>query len=59
MLLEAWVLGAIIALVGLLILACSTGHTEYGPLLPLAGIASTGTGSIVFVAGFKKWVKHF
>ncbi len=59
MLLETWVLGAILTLVGLLAIACSLGHGEYGLLLPSAGIASTATGSFVFVAGFKRWVERF
>ncbi len=56
MLLEIWVLGAILALVGLLVIACSFGHSEYGLVPPLAGIAGAGAGSVVFIAGFKKWV---
>jgi hypothetical protein len=57
MLLETWVLGAILAMVGLLLITCSFGYGEYGLILPFAGIVSTGAGSLVFVAGFKKWIE--
>jgi hypothetical protein len=58
MLLEAWVLGAILALVGLLALACGLSHGEFGLYLPAAGITSTGVGSAVFVNSFRKWFEN-
>ncbi len=57
MLLEFWVLGAILTIVGFLILGCSFGHAEFGLYLPLAGIVSAGIGSLVFFTSFKKWVE--
>jgi hypothetical protein len=57
MLLEVWVLGAILAIVGLLAIGCSFGNGEFGLYLPAAGIASTVTGSWVFLTRFKKWVE--
>lgn len=58
MLLEIWVLGAIMALVGILLIACGFGHIEFGLYLSAAGMTSTGIGSLVFFSGFKKWVEN-
>jgi hypothetical protein len=54
--LETWVFGAILALVGLLITACSFGKNELGVSFLIAGLASTGVGSVIFVTKFKKWI---
>jgi hypothetical protein len=56
--LETWVFGAIFALVGLLTIACSFNHGEFGLYLPAAGITSTGVGSAVFVSSFRKWLEN-
>jgi hypothetical protein len=55
MLLEIWVLGAILVLVGLLAIACGFSHGEFGLYLPAAGMTSIGVGSVVFVNNFRKW----
>jgi hypothetical protein len=57
MLLEVWVLGAILAIVGLLVLGCSFGNGEFGIYLPAVGTASAVAGSWVFLTRFKKWVE--
>ena len=56
--LETWVLGAIMALVGLLVTACSLGKNELGISFTIAGLASAGTGALIFVAKFKQWIEH-
>ena len=58
MLLEVWTLGAILALVGFLVLACGFGHGEVGFFLPAAGITSVCVGSAVFVNSFRKWIEN-
>jgi hypothetical protein len=55
--LETWVFGAILALVGLLITACSFGKNELGISFLIAGLASTGVGSLLFVFKFKQWIE--
>ncbi len=55
--LEIWVLGAILTIVGFLVIGCSLGHGEFGLYLPAAGITSAGVGSLVFFTNFKKWVE--
>ena len=55
--LETWVLGAILALVGLLATACSFGKNELGIAFAIGGFASASLGSLVFVAKFKQWVE--
>ena len=54
---EAWVLGAILALVGFMTIGCSFGHSEFGIYLPAAGITSAGVGVLVFFTSFRKWVE--
>jgi hypothetical protein len=56
--LETWVLGAILAIVGLLVTACSFGKSELGISFTIAGLASAGVGSIIFVAKFRQWIEH-
>jgi hypothetical protein len=56
--LETWVFGAILALVGLLVTACSLGKTELGVSFMVAGLSSVGVGSLIFVAKFKQWIEH-
>jgi hypothetical protein len=55
--LETWALGAILALVGLLVTACSFGKSELGISFTIAGLSSTGIGSLIFVAKFTKWLE--
>jgi hypothetical protein len=55
--LETWVFGAILALVGLLVTACSLGKTELGVSFMVAGLSSVGVGSLIFVAKFKQWIE--
>jgi hypothetical protein len=55
--LETWALGAILALVGLLVTACSYGKSELGISFTIAGLSSTGIGSLIFVVKFKKWIE--
>jgi hypothetical protein len=55
--LETWALGAILALVGLLVTACSFGKSELGISFTIAGLSSAGIGSLIFVAKFKKWIE--
>lgn len=58
MLLESWILGAILTIVGFLAIGCSLGHAEFGLYLPSAGIVAAGVGSLVFFTSFKKWVER-
>jgi hypothetical protein len=55
--LETWVFGTILALVGLLVTACSFGKSELGISFTIAGLSSVGIGSLIFVAKFKKWIE--
>ena len=55
--LETWVLGAILALVGLLVTACSFGKSEFGISFTIAGLSIAGIGSLIFVVKFKKWIE--
>ena len=55
--LETWVFGAILALVGLLVSACSLGKTELGISFMIAGLTSAVVGSLIFVAKFKQWIE--
>ena len=56
--LETWVLGAILAIVGLLVTVCGFGKNELGISFTVVGLASTGVGSFIFVAKFKQWIEH-
>ena len=55
--LETWVFGAILALVGFLVSACSLGKNELGVSFMIAGLMSTMVGSLVFVVKFKQWIE--
>jgi hypothetical protein len=55
--LETWALGAILALVGLLVTACSFGKSELGIFFIIAGLSSAVVGSLIFVAKFRKWIE--
>jgi hypothetical protein len=55
--LETWVFGAILALVGLLVTACSLGKTELGISFMIAGLTSASVGSLIFIAKFKQWTE--
>lgn len=55
--LETWVFGAILALVGLLVSACSLGKNELGISFMVAGLTSASVGSLIFVAKFKQWIE--
>ncbi len=55
--LETWVLGAILALVGLLVIGGSVGNSEFGLPLLAAGLASTSAGSWIFLSKFRKWIE--
>ena len=54
--LETWVFGAILAIVGFLVLACGFGENELGVSFIIAGAASASVGSFFFVLKFKEWV---
>lgn len=53
---EAWVFGAILTLVGLLVIRLGASQAEFGFYFPVAGLASVGVGVFVFYTSFKKWV---
>jgi|WetSurMetagenome_2_1015567.scaffolds.fasta_scaffold731909_2 hypothetical protein len=55
--LETWVFGAILALVGFLVSACSLGKTELGISFMIAGLTSASVGSLIFVTKFKQWIE--
>ncbi len=55
---ETWVLGAILALVGLLVIGSSVGESGLGLPFTLAGLTSTGVGSWVFLTQFRKWIDN-
>ena len=57
--LETWVLGAILALIGALVIACSFGQGDLSVAFALGGITSVSVGSIIFIAKFKKWIESF
>lgn len=54
--LETWVFGAILALVGFLVTACSFGQNHLGISFVIAGLATTSAGSLIFVFKFKEWI---
>lgn len=54
--LETWVFGAILALVGILVTGCSFGEIEFGVVFLMFGLVSTGLGSFIFVVKFKRWI---
>jgi len=56
--LETWIFGAILTLVGFLIIACSLGKSELGIFYVMTGATSTLTGSLIFVINFKKWIDN-
>jgi hypothetical protein len=56
--LETWVFGAILALVGFLVAACSLGKTELGISLVTVGLVSASIGSFIFVFKFKQWIEN-
>jgi len=56
--LETWVFGAVLAVVGFLVTGCSFAHEELGVSFFIAGLASAGVGSILFVFKFKKWIEQ-
>jgi hypothetical protein len=55
--LETWVFGAILALVGFLVSACTLGKNELGVSFMIAGLTSIVVGSLIFVAKFKQWIE--
>jgi hypothetical protein len=57
--LETWALGAIMALVGLLVTACGLGKSELGISFTIAGISSTSVGALIFIVKFMNWIEHF
>jgi hypothetical protein len=56
--LETWVFGAILALVGLLVTACSFGKSELGISFTITGLAGTAVGSLIFAFKFWHWIEH-
>ena len=56
--LETWVFGAILAIVGFLVIFCSAG--ESGLVIPffVGGLASASVGSLIFVFSFKRWIEN-
>jgi len=56
--LEPWVLGIIMVLVGMLVVGCSFGNVELGFPFLVAGITSSGAGSLIFFTSFRKWIKN-
>jgi uncharacterized membrane protein HdeD (DUF308 family) len=55
--LETWVFGAILALMGILVIACSFGKNELGISFLIPGLASTVAGSFIFIFKFKQWIE--
>jgi hypothetical protein len=53
---ESWVSGAIMILVGALVIACSGRQTEWNFYMWMSGLATIGIGSWIFVAKFKRWI---
>jgi hypothetical protein len=56
--LETWVFGAILALVGLLVTACSFGKSELGITFTVTGLTGAGIGSLIFVTKFRQWAEN-
>jgi predicted membrane channel-forming protein YqfA (hemolysin III family) len=54
--LETWVFGAILAIVGFLVIACGLGENELGVSFIIAGGVSASVGSLFFVLKFKEWI---
>jgi hypothetical protein len=52
------VFGAIIAIVGLLVIFCSLGETKLDFSFTIAGIIGVGVGSSFCVVKFKKWIDN-
>ncbi len=48
--------GAILAIVGFLVIACGMGENELGVSFVAAGAASASVGSLLFVLKFKEWI---
>jgi hypothetical protein len=55
--LETWIFGAILALVGFLVSACSLGKNELGIYFMIAGLTSIIVGSLIFVTKFSQWLE--
>jgi hypothetical protein len=56
--LETWVFGAILAIVGFLVIFCSVGEKALGVSFFIAGLASAGSGSLIFIFKFKQWIEN-
>jgi ABC-type enterobactin transport system permease subunit len=56
--LETWVFGAILAIVGFLVIFCSVGENGLGVPFFMGGLASASAGSLIFVFNFKHWVEN-
>ena len=56
--LETWVFGAILAIVGFLVIFCSVGENGLGLPFFMGGLASAGSGSVIFVLKFRQWIEN-
>ncbi len=54
--LELWVLGATIAVIGVLVSVCGAGASEWDFAFKIVGVAIVGVGSWVCITKFRQWV---
>jgi hypothetical protein len=54
--LETWVFGAILAVVGFLVIVCGFGEKELDVSFIIAGAVSASVGSLFFVLKFREWI---
>ena len=50
--------GAILAIVGFLVIFCSVGENGLGLPFFMGGLASAGSGSVIFVLKFRQWIEN-
>ena len=53
---ETWIFGAILTLIGLLVMGCGLGRIELGLPFVASGFVCSGAGSYIFVTRFKTWI---
>ena len=58
MLLETWIFGAILTLVGFLVAGMSIDHSELGLPFAVAGVILVLGGSLFCASKFMRWLKN-
>ena len=55
---ETWILGAIMMIVGFLVIGCSVAHNELGIPFTATGLTAAGVGTWICLIDFKKWIAN-